>query len=79
MHLQQYVDIGDSAFVVAGKGGLFNKNQRACSNYRPITLLSFHEKVYSRVVDRRVRLFVEFWIEEEQYVFGSGGGMLDQL
>ncbi|KAK3520727.1 hypothetical protein QTP70_031452 [Hemibagrus guttatus] len=48
---------------------LFKKgDRRVCSNYRRITLLSLPGKVYSRVLERRVRPLVEPRIQEEQCV-----------
>ncbi|KAK3549447.1 hypothetical protein QTP86_001448 [Hemibagrus guttatus] len=59
---------------------LFKKgDQRVCSNYRGITLLSLPGKVYSRVLERRVRPLVEPRIQEEQCGFRPGCGTLDQL
>ena len=56
---------------------LFKKrDQRVCSNYRGITLPG---KVYSRVLEKRVRLLVEPGIQEEQWGFHPGRGTLDQL
>ncbi|KAK3565356.1 hypothetical protein QTP86_007126 [Hemibagrus guttatus] len=59
---------------------LFKKgHRRVCSNYRGITLLSLPGKVYSRVLERRVRPLVEPWIQEEQCGFRPSRGTLDQL
>ncbi|KAK3548003.1 hypothetical protein QTP70_001912 [Hemibagrus guttatus] len=59
---------------------LFKKgDRRVCSNYRGITLLSLPGIVYSRVLERRVRLLVEPRIQEEQYGFRPSRGTLDQL
>ncbi|KAK3569663.1 hypothetical protein QTP86_002629 [Hemibagrus guttatus] len=59
---------------------LFKKgDRRVCSNYRRITLLSLPGKVYSRVLERRVRLLVEPRIQEEQCGFRPSRGTLDQL
>ncbi|KAK3542727.1 hypothetical protein QTP70_000092 [Hemibagrus guttatus] len=59
---------------------LFKKvDRRVCSNYRGITLLSLPGKVYSIVLERRVRLLVEPRIQEEQCGFRPGRGTLDQL
>ncbi|KAK3573272.1 hypothetical protein QTP86_019232 [Hemibagrus guttatus] len=59
---------------------LFKKgDQRVCSNYRGITLLSLPGKVYSRVLERRVRPLVEPQIQEEQCGFRPSHGTLDQL
>uniref|UniRef100_A0A8C6KVF0 Endonuclease/exonuclease/phosphatase domain-containing protein n=1 Tax=Nothobranchius furzeri TaxID=105023 RepID=A0A8C6KVF0_NOTFU len=44
---------------------------RVCSNYRGITLLSLPGKVYSKVLERRVRSIVESQIEEEQCLICS--------
>ncbi|KAK5875618.1 hypothetical protein CesoFtcFv8_026682 [Champsocephalus esox] len=59
---------------------LFKKgDQRVCANYRGITLLSLPGKVYSKVLERRVRPIVEPQIEEEQCGFRPGRGTTDQL
>ena len=59
---------------------LFKKgDQRVCANYRGITLLSLPGKVYSKVLERRVRPIVEPRIEEEQCRFHPGRGTTDQL
>ncbi|KAK3526422.1 hypothetical protein QTP70_025454, partial [Hemibagrus guttatus] len=59
---------------------LFKKgDRRVCSNYRVITLLSLPGKVYSRVLERRVRPLVEPQIHEEQCGFRPSRGTLDQL
>ncbi|KAK3529892.1 hypothetical protein QTP86_007210 [Hemibagrus guttatus] len=59
---------------------LFKKGDwRVCSNYRGITLLSLPGKVYSRVLERRVRPLVEPRIQEEQCSFRPSRGTLDQL
>ncbi|KAK7884420.1 hypothetical protein WMY93_027543 [Mugilogobius chulae] len=59
---------------------LFKKgDRRVCSNYRGITLLSLPGKVYSRVLERRLRPIVEPRMQEEQCGFRPGRGTLDQL
>lgn len=59
---------------------LFKKgDRRVCANYRGITLLSLPGKVYSKVLERRVRPIVEPQIEEEQCGFRPGRGTTDQL
>ncbi|TKS64956.1 LINE-1 reverse transcriptase -like protein [Collichthys lucidus] len=50
-----------------------------CSNYRGITLLSLPGKVFSGVLERRVRKIVEPRIQEEQCGFRPGRGTVDQL
>ncbi|MDF4304923.1 reverse transcriptase domain-containing protein, partial [Vibrio parahaemolyticus] len=64
-----------------GVGGpIFKKgDQRVCSNYRGITLLSLPGKIYSRVLEKRVRSMVEPQIEEEQCGFCPRRGTVDQL
>uniref|UniRef100_A0A674MBB2 Reverse transcriptase domain-containing protein n=1 Tax=Takifugu rubripes TaxID=31033 RepID=A0A674MBB2_TAKRU len=54
-------------------------DRRVCSNYRGITLLSLPGKVYSGVLERRVRRIVEPRIQEEQCGFRPGRGTVDQL
>ncbi|TWW66946.1 hypothetical protein D4764_20G0009780 [Takifugu flavidus] len=56
-----------------------NGDQRVCSNYRGITLLSLPGKVYARVLEKRIRLIVEPLIKEEQCGFRPGRGTTDQL
>uniref|UniRef100_A0A8C6NPK6 Reverse transcriptase domain-containing protein n=1 Tax=Nothobranchius furzeri TaxID=105023 RepID=A0A8C6NPK6_NOTFU len=59
---------------------IFKKGDlRVCSNYRGITLLSLPGKVYSKVLERRVRSIVESQIEEEQCGFCPGRGTVEQL
>jgi len=59
---------------------LFKKgDRRVCSNFRGITLLSLPGKVYSGVLERRVRRIVEPRIQEEQCGFRPGRGTVDQL
>ncbi|TWW80198.1 hypothetical protein D4764_01G0000130 [Takifugu flavidus] len=59
---------------------LFKKgDRRVCSNYRGITLLSLPGKVYSGVLERRVRRTVEPRIQEEQCGFRPGRGTVDQF
>ncbi|KAK3510413.1 hypothetical protein QTP70_005909 [Hemibagrus guttatus] len=55
------------------------RDRRVCFNYRGITLLNLPGKVYSRVLERRVRPLVEPRIQEEQCSFRPGHGTLDQL
>jgi len=50
-----------------------------CSNYRGITLLSLPGKVYSGVLERRIRRTVESRIQEVQCGFRPGRGTVDQL
>ena len=45
------------------------RDQRVSSNYRGITLLSHSGKVYSRVLERRVRLLVEHGFKRSNVVF----------
>ena len=59
---------------------LFKKwDQRVYANFRGITLLSVPGKVYSKVLERRVRPIIEPQIEEEQCGFLPGCGTTDQL
>ena len=47
-------------------------DQMVCYNYQGKILLSLPGKVYSRVLERRVQLLVEPWIQEEQGGFCPG-------
>ena len=52
---------------------IFKKgDRRVCSNYRGITLLSLPGKVYSRVLEKRLRPIVKPQIQEEQCGFRPG-------
>jgi hypothetical protein len=48
-------------------------DQRVCFNYRGITVLSLHEKVYAKVPERRCRELIEPKIQEKQSAFRGGG------
>ena len=54
-------------------------DQRVCANSRGITLLSLSGKVYSKVLEKMVRLIVEPQIEAEACGFRPGRGTTDQL
>ncbi|TKS65499.1 putative uncharacterized transposon-derived protein [Collichthys lucidus] len=80
--LQHRVDIAGSASGLADRGGgcpLQKGDRRMRSNYRGITLLSLPRKVFSGVLERRVRKIVEPRIQEEQCGFRPGHGTVDQL
>ncbi len=47
-------------------------DRRVCSNYWAITLLSLTGEVYSRVLERRLRLIVEPQVQEEHCGFCPG-------
>src|SRR5678815_125238 len=57
-----------------GKGDKGN-----CRNYRGIILLSVVEKTYAGILVERVRRVTEGVIGEEQGVFRSGRGCVDQI
>ena len=64
MPLQQFLDIWEYAFGMADRYGcppIQEVDLRVSSNYRGITLLSLRWKVYSKVLERRVRLLVGLW------------------
>ncbi|KAK9541149.1 hypothetical protein VZT92_001216 [Zoarces viviparus] len=74
--------VGISALGLADRGGgshLQKGDRRVCSTYRGITLLSLPGKAYARVLERRLRPFVEPRIQEEQCGFRPGRGTVDQL
>ena len=59
---------------------LFKKgDRRLCSNYRGITLFSLPGKVYSGLLERRIRRIVKSQIQEVQCGFRPGRGTVDQL
>ena len=57
-----------------GKG-----DRNDCKNYRGISLLSIPGKVYGRILIERVRVLTEGMIGEEQCVFRSDRGCVDQV
>ncbi len=59
---------------------IFKKgDQKECSNYRGITLLSLPGKVFARIIERRCRDIVEPNIQETQCGFRAGRGTTDQI
>ncbi|CAF1534892.1 unnamed protein product [Adineta ricciae] len=59
---------------------IFKKgDQRDCSNYRGITLLSLPGKVFARIIERRCRQIVEPQIQENQCGFRAGRSTVDQI
>ena len=59
---------------------LFKKgDKKECSNYRGISLLSVPGKVYTRVLQQRMKRYVEDIVAEEQAGFRYGRGTVDQL
>ena len=50
-----------------------------CSNSRGISLLSVADKLFGRVLIKRVRDGTECAIREEQYGFMQGRGCMDQV
>ena len=59
---------------------IFKKgDQRECSNYRGITLLSLPGKAYSKVLQSRLTEVVDQQIQDEQCGFRRGRGTTDQL
>ena len=59
---------------------IFKKgDQRECSSYRGITLLSLPGKVYARVLERKSRTIVKSKLQDTQCGFCPGRGTTDQL
>ncbi|XP_014291972.1 uncharacterized protein [Halyomorpha halys] len=46
-----------------------NGDNRECGNHRGISLLSIPSKVYSKVLETRIRILVDSQLGEEQYGF----------
>src|ERR1043165_7461975 len=55
------------------------KDRMDCSNYRGISLLSIPGKVYTRILQQRLRRYVEEAMAEEQAGFRGGRSTIDQL
>ena len=59
---------------------LFKKGEKSmCDNYRGITLLSHSGKVYTRILEKRSRAFVESLLNDSQYDFHPGRGTTDAI
>ena len=54
-------------------------DQRECSNYRGITILSTVLKVYERIIERRLKVNIEKQLEEPQCGFRKGRGVQDHI
>jgi len=54
-------------------------DKRECKNYRGISLLSIPGKVFTKVLQRRMKQYVEEAMAEEQAGFRPGRGTIDQL
>jgi len=50
-----------------------------CSNYRGISLLSIPGKIYTQVLQQRMKKYVEESLAEEQAGLRSGRGTVDQV
>ena len=80
--LQNFMDIRDCAFGVADTcgGSTFQERDQLCVlTTHSNTLLSLPGKVYSKVLERRVRLVFDPQIQEEQCCFHPVLGKLNQL
>ena len=56
-----------------------SKDKQECGNYRGISLLSIPSKVYTKILQQRIRKYVEESVSEEQAGFMKGRGTIDQL
>lgn len=54
-------------------------DNRECTNYRGITLLSVALKVYERLLDKRLKLVTEEQLDEVQSGFRKGRGVQDHI
>jgi len=59
---------------------LFKKGEKtSCHNYRGITLLSHVGKIYTRILEKRLRACVEGILNDSQYGFRPGRGTTDAV
>ncbi len=56
-----------------------SKDKQECGNYRGISLLSIPSKVYTKILQQRLKKYVEKSVSEEQAGFRKGRGTIDQL
>lgn len=72
---QSPADWGKAIIVPIHKKG----DKKECNNYRGISLLSVPGKVYTRILQQRMKRYVEDIVAEEQAGFRVGRGTVDQL
>lgn len=59
---------------------IHKKNDKSeCGNYRGISLLSVPGKVYTRILQQRLKRYVDEVVAEEQAGFRAGRGTMDQI
>lgn len=59
---------------------LFKKgDRRDCRNYRGISLLNAIYKIYTRIINKRLRIITEVLLEEEQNGFRPGRSTIDNV
>ena len=59
---------------------LFKKGEKtSCHNYRGITLLSHAEKIYTRILEKRLKRCVGGILDDSQYGFRPGRGTTDTI
>src|ERR1700733_4837505 len=68
-------DWGKATIVPIHKKG----DKKECSNYRAISLLSIAGKVYTKILQMRLKRYVEEEMSEEQAGFRKGRGTMDQI
>ena len=68
-------DWGKAVIVPLHKKG----DRKECSNYRAISLTSIAGKVYTKILQRRLKRYVEEAMSEEQAGFRKGRGTMDQI
>ena len=68
-------DWGKAIIVPLHKKG----DRTECSNYRAISLLSVPGKVYTKILQQRLKRYVEEVVGEEQAGFRRGRGTVDQI
>ena len=56
-----------------------SKDKQECGNYRGISLLSIPSKVYTKILQQRLKKYVEKSVSDEQAGFRKGRGTIDQL
>ncbi|CAB4025843.1 Hypothetical predicted protein [Paramuricea clavata] len=67
--------------IHAGQVTLYKskRNIRECDNYRGIKLLSQMMKCFHKILDSRMRVFVEPYLGEDQFGFRKGRGAIDAM
>jgi len=55
------------------------KDRLDCNNYREVSLLCHYDKLFTSILQRRLKARTDEIVSEEQAGFRAGGSMIDQI